>query len=101
VFFSFCYAFCLAFSDAHDALGDCYLAGRCAAPPVLRFPFHPRFPYQKRLQTTRLNLAGNRRTCYVKLLCNRFPVLVLRGERMGGFEPPGAFSVSHTLSERR
>ena len=33
-------------------------------PGVLRFPFHPLAFYQKRLQTTRLNIAGNRRTCY-------------------------------------
>src|SRR4029434_9721091 len=52
-------------------------------------PLHPWFAYKKRLQTTRSNIAGNQRTCYVKLLCNRSLVLhSTRGADGGGFEPP-------------
>src|SRR4029453_4793525 len=56
------------------------------------FPLHPWFAYKKRLQTTRPNIAGNQRTFYVKLLCNRSLVLhSTRGADGGGFEPPVPF----------
>src|SRR5262249_11790106 len=47
--------------------------------PTIRFLFIPWFAYQKRVQTTRLDLAGNWRTCSEKLLCILRLVLVLRG----------------------
>jgi hypothetical protein len=94
-------------------LGDCLLAGFGLPPALLgdraavRLAgvarvdslFIPRFPYQKRLPATRLDFAGNQRTCYVKLLCNRSLVLVLLGNRMGGDSNPRCLS-AHTLSRR-
>jgi hypothetical protein len=59
----------------------------------------PRFAYQEGPQTTRSNIAGNRRTCYAKLLCNDLFVLILRGKRMGGDSNPRCLS-AHTLSRR-
>src|SRR4030095_6710436 len=63
------------------------------------FPLHSWVAYKKKHQTTRSNIAGNQRTCYVKLLCNRSLVLVLRAERMGGDSNPRCLS-AHTLSRR-
>src|SRR4030095_12145487 len=59
--------------------------------PQRRFPFSSSFPYQKRLPATRLDFAGNRRTCYVKLLCNHLLNSFYDGNGRGGIRTHGGF----------
>ena len=59
--------------------------------PSTWIPSSSPFPYQKRLPATRLNIAGNQRTCYVKLLCNGLSWLLYDGNGRGGIRTHGGF----------